>query len=268
MKRKILVAAAVGLGTLLVGLVAFLFWIDSIARQGIETATSLALRVPTHLESATLRFSGRATLGRFTISNPERYKEAEAASFENFDATLDPRSLLEDVVEIDQLVVLRPKLTVEFIGLRSNWSILMANLAATRSREARDRENDSRRRTGKNFRIRRLRVEEATVRFRSNLLPVGSHVLKLLPFELKNLGSVPGGASTAEVLTTLFLAMAGQAITGGEHGLPAQLLGAFQTEVSKTAQEIRDTIAAGAGALREVEQGLERDLQHIFIPNR
>lgn len=269
MKRKVQIGLAVLVGTPLVALGALIIWIDSVARQGIETASSLALKVPTHLESANIRFAGRATLGRFTIANPERFKEATAASFDRFDASIDTGSLLKDVVEVETLRVLQPDLTVEFIGLRTNWSVLMANLASTCSRESkeRSREKPGEPHSGKTFRIARLRVEGATVHFRSNLLPGGSHAIPLAPFELKNIGNASGGASMAEVLSTLFLALAGHALGGGDGGLPQQLAESFRDEATKTAEEIRKIVTSGAHHLEEVERALEQELKHLFEPH-
>jgi hypothetical protein len=263
MRKKVLIGLAILVGTPLLVLAALVIWIDSVARQGIETASTLALKVPTHLESASVRFAGRARLEGFTISNPERYKEATAASFERFEASVDTGSLLKDVIQVQNLRVVRPDLTVEFIGFRTNWSVLMANLASTCSRE-RPGEPHS----GKTFHIAQLRVEGATVHFRSNLLPGGSHALHLAPFELKNIGDPSGGATMAEVLSTLFLALAGHALRGEDGGLPAQLVESFRTEATRTAEEIRDIFASGARHLQEVGNAFEQELKQLFAPRR
>jgi hypothetical protein len=266
MKKKLLITFAILLAIPLVLLLLVALMIDSVVRTGTETAASLALKVPAKLEGATIKYAGRATLTRFEIGNPPGYKEPRAAAFEEFDAVLRTSSLFEDVIQVSDVLVAKPDLTIEFIGTKSNWSVLVSNLASVGTGQPSESESGrSDASTGKKFRIERLRVEGATVRFRSDLIPGGSHKLTLAPFELKGIGTTPGGASMAQVLGTLLHALGGEAAKSEENHLPLQLLESFRSEAAGTARKAIDFTQQ---QLKDAGKALQQDLNELFEPKK
>ena len=266
MKKKVLIALAILLAIPLVALLLVAVMIDSVVKSGTETAASIALKVPAKLKGATIKYAGRATLSGFEIGNPPGYQEPRAAAFEEFDAVLRTSSLLEDVIDVRDVLVAKPDLTIEFIGTRSNWSVLMNNLASVAGGPPSERDSGKAGAgVGKKFRIERLRVEGATVRFRSDLIPGGSHALTLPPFELKAIGSSTGGASMAQVLGTLLHAMGGEAARSGEDHLPQQLLESFKNEATGSALK---AIESSQQHLKDAGKALQQDLKELFDPKK
>jgi hypothetical protein len=241
MKKKLLITLAILVVLPILGLALAAVMIDSIVRNGTEKAATAALKVPTTLGGATIKYAGRATLDKFEIANPEGFKEPRAVAFERFDTSLRVGSLLEDVIEISDVLVQKPDLTVEFVGAKSNWSTLMENLSsgssdtAHRTAPAKPGEAGA----GKRFRITRLRIEGATVRFRSDLIPGGAMSFTLPTIELKGIGNAPGGASMPEVLGILLQSLAGESSRAAESRLPGQLLGQFKGEIGGAVQAFK-----------------------------
>lgn len=269
MRKKLLISVGVFAGLLVVGIVAAAVMIDSIVKAGTETAATAALKVPTKLKGATIQYAGHATLDEFEIGNPEGYKEPRAVAFEKFDASLRTHSLLEDVVDVSDVLVTKPELTIEFKGTKSNWSVLMDNLASiTAGNLAKDdtgKKEDAK--GGKKFRIERLRVEGAKVRFRSDLIPGGAHAITLAPFELRNIGSSPGGASMGEVLSTLLHSLGGEAAKGGG-SLPEQLLGSFKSELTGTGTPFQKAVETTTQQLKDAGKTLQDDAKKLFGPKK
>ena len=71
-------------------------------------------------------------MGRFEAGNPSGFSEPRAIAFDRVDVSLKPRELFRDVINIDQLTVVKPEMTLEFRGAKNNLSALMDNLSAGR----------------------------------------------------------------------------------------------------------------------------------------
>lgn len=203
--------------------------IDPIVRRGVEKSSSAALKVPTRLSEASVSFSGKAELKRFEIDNPSGFQEPRAVAFERFDVALSPRELLDSTIDIERVTVVKPELTLEFTGTKSNLSALLDNLPKPRSTA--DQE-------GKKFLIRKLRIEGAVVRFRSDLLSGGSRSLTLPAIDLENIGTAEGGASIGEILRVLLQTLATSALGSADGMLPRQLLEALRGDLVTRLQEL------------------------------
>jgi hypothetical protein len=265
MKKKLLIAFGIFLSIPLVVLILMALMIDTVVKTGTETAASMALKVPAKLEEATIKHAGRATLRGFEIGNPPGYREARAASVEEFDAVLRTASLFEDVIDVPDVRVVKPDLTIEFIGMKSNWSVLMNNLASVGSGTSGEQESGKSAGPGKKFRIERLRVEGATVRFRSDLIPGGTHVVTLAPFELKGIGTTRGGASMGQVLGALLHSLGGEAAKSGDPQLPQTLLESLKSETTGSAKKFIDFTQQ---QLNDAGKALKKDLNDLFQPKK
>lgn len=266
-KKKILIiAAAVVVGLPLVGLSVVALAIDPIVRSATERLATSALGVPTTLGEADVSFGGSARLENFEIGIPPGYQEPRSCRFDRFDASVRIGSLFGDVVEVPNVEVVKPDLTIEFMGTKSNWSVLMDNLSKDRPKTPQEEESK------KKFRIARLRVEGATVRFRSDLLAGGARSVTLPAIELQNIGTAEDAATMSEVLATLLQALASEAMKQGHGVLPAELLKSFNAEVAgakakfegmldKVTQEFKDFPGK---VLEEPAKKLEEKLNELF----
>lgn len=276
-KKKILLTVGLVLGLPTVGLGIAALMVDSIVKSGTETAATAALQVPTKLEAANIKYAGKATLNNFEIANPPGYKEPRAVAFEKFDASMRVGSLMDDVVEVNEVLVSKPDLTVEFVGLKSNWSVLMDNLSRlTSPSDGKEKEKDKG--PGKKYKIAKVRIEGATVRFRSDLLPVGGLALPLPTIELKDIGGTSGG-SMSEVLGSLMNALGGASANAGNGKLPDALMGQFRGELGNASkvfkgamdsvqQQLKDAPAKAVDAIKkdakEAEKAVEKGVKDLF----
>jgi len=219
---------------LLVGVI----FVDPIVRSGIEKGGSHALKVPVHLKTASIGlFSGKASLSGFEVANPPGYAESRSVAFGRIDTEVRPSSLLHDVVEIGELTVVKPELTLEFTGTKSNWSTLMDNLSPGKP-EAKEEKPAT---PGKKFIIHRMRIEEAGALFRSDVIPGGGTSVTLPSIDLENVGTAEGGATLGQVLNVILHQLGDAALKAGQGIVPTELLnnlGASLKENLKTLQDL------------------------------
>ena len=234
--KKLLIAAAIVLALPLILVAIAALFIDPIVRSSVERGAASALKVPVRLDRASVRWAGKVTLGGFQVQNPTGYQEPRAVAFERIDAVTPPKELFHDVVHIGEVTMAKPEVTLEFVGASNNLSKLLDNLS-------RDKAPEQGKPSGKKFLIHRLRITEATVRFRSDLLSGGGRTLTLPTLELENIGTAEGGATLGDVLGVVLRSLAGAALKEGEGMLPANLLeslrGATRDLPAQSLDEIR-----------------------------
>jgi len=255
--RKVLIALGALVGfVVLVGAVAAVL-IDPIVRSTVEHQSAKALKVPTRLSDATIRFSGHATLGKFEIHNPQPFTEPRAVTFERFDVDVKPRELFHQTVTINDVTVVRPELTLEFTGAKNNLSALLDNLSSGPAPGGSSEK--------KKFMVRKIRIDQAVVRFRSDLLPGGARSVTLPAIELENVGTAEGGASIGEILGVLLKTLGSAALKAGEGMLPADLLnnlrGDLEGKVKELPGKAMEEIQKKAGELK-LPSDLEKKLKN------
>jgi uncharacterized protein involved in outer membrane biogenesis len=120
----VLVIVAVGIVVLSLG---------SIVRTGVEKGGSYALKVPVKLEGASVSvLKGRASLTGFSVANPQGYASGLALAFGEITAEVKPFSLGKDPVEIPEIVVSKPAVSIEgTLTGDTNVGQLLKNLEAT-----------------------------------------------------------------------------------------------------------------------------------------
>lgn len=236
MKKPLLIILGLLIAVPVLLLIALVIFIDPLARAGVEQGASNALKVPARLKGAAIHFSGKATLTGFEVANPPGYAEPRSVSFQRVDADVRPGSLLQDVLEVGELTVVKPELTLEFLGARSNWSVLMNNLSAGKP-ESRDEKPAA---AGKKYIIHRLRIEEAAARFRSDLTPGGATSVTLPAVELENIGTAEGGATLGQVLDVILHRLGDSALKAGQGILPAELLNHLGDTLKKGLKELEN----------------------------
>ena len=238
MKKTLLVILGILVLLPVLLLLVVVIFVDPIVRSGIEKGGSHALQVPVHLKAASIGlFSGKASLSEFAVANPPGYTEPRSVSFGRIDTQVRPSTLLHDVVEIGVVTVVKPELTLEFTGTKSNWSTLMDNLSSGKS----ETKGEKPAAPGKKFIIHRLRIEEAGARFRSDVIPGGGTTVTLPSIDLENVGTAEGGATLGEVLNVILHRLGDAALKAGQGIVPTELLnnlGASLKENLKTLQNL------------------------------
>lgn len=250
--KKLLIVLAVLIGLPLIALGVAAAMIDPIVKNGTEKLASEALKVPVTLEKATVKYSGSLTLDGLAIANPEGYQESQACAFERFDAALDVGSLFGDVVEVKHVTVIKPVLTIEFAGTKSNWSTLMDNLSRGEKAPG-DRKPGPETEKGaeKKFRIGKILVQEATVRFRSDLIAKEGASYTLPSIELDNIGTADDAATMAEVLALLMESLVAEAMKAGASSLPKQLVDSLNAEIRNAGDVFKGLLRSGKEQIRK-----------------
>jgi hypothetical protein len=237
MKKRVLIIVGILLVIPLLLVAGVVLFIDPIVRAGVEKGASSALKVPVHLDRASIRWSGRATLGTFDVGNPHGFTEKRALAFDRVDVAVGPADLLRHVIHVGEVTIVKPELILEFAGTKNNLSALMDNLSSGQKSPS------SGTSSGKKFLIHRLRVEEGKVWFKSDLLSGGPRSVTLPPLQLENIGTAEGGATTREILHTLLQSLTSAALKAGEGILPAGLLENLRSSIqelpARTVDEIR-----------------------------
>jgi len=259
--KKLLIAlGALVAFILLIGGVALLL-IDPIARKVVETQSAVALKVPTKLHDATIKFSGRATLGKFEVGNPSPFTEPRSVTFERFDVAVKPGELFHETVHVDEVNVVKPELTLEFTGAKNNLSTLLENISAGRPPEQPAPAPSGE----KKFLVRKLRIQDAVVRFKSDLLPGGAKTVALPAMELDNIGTAEGGASVGEILRVVLQTLGTSALKAGEGLLPVDALNSLRGDLEGKLRAIPskavEDLQKKAGELK-IPSDLEKKLKN------
>jgi len=259
MKKKLLIGAGIALAIPILLVVAAVLFINPIVRTRVEKSASAALQVPVRLDRASIRWPGKATLGRLEIDNPRGFQEPRALAFQRIEGSIKPRELFQDVLHVGVVTIAKPDLTLEFVGSRNNLSALLDNLSAGGGRKS----------SGKKFLIRKLRIEEGTVRFRSDLLGGNDRSFALPTLELENIGTAEGGASMGEILGSVLQTLARAALNAGGGTLPAKLLENLRDairdlparsldEIRRRAEEMKSKELDPSELQRKLRERLER----------
>ena len=255
--KKLLIALGALVGFLILVGAAAAVLIDPIVRSTVESQSAKALKVPTRLSDATIRFSGHATLGKFEIHNPQPFTEPRAVTFERFDVGVRPRELFHQTVTIREMSVVRPELTLEFTGAKNNLSALLDNVSSSSPPGASTEK--------KKFIIKKLQIQGAVVRFRSDLLPGGARSVTLPTIELENVGTAEGGASIGEILGVLLKTLGSAALKSGEGMIPADLMNNLRGDLEGKLKELpgkaMEEIQKKAGDLK-MPSDLEKKLKN------
>jgi hypothetical protein len=260
MIKKLLMVVGVLVVILVIGVAVTAIMIDPIVRRGVEYGSTTTLKVPTHLAAASVKFKGKVELDRFEIANPAGFTEPKAIVFERLELAVPPRELFQPVVHVDRLHVVKPEVTLEFAGTKSNLAALMDHLPKA--------EPGAEKTEGKKFLIHKVRIENGTVRFRSDALPGGAKTLTLPPIELENVGTAEGGASTAQIARILLQALGTAALNAGEGMLPKELLDNLRGDLAKHLEAVPEEIRRKLGDIKLPEQTqpekVEKTLQDLF----
>jgi len=259
--KKLLIAFGLLAAFLVLVAVLGVLFIDPIVRSVVEKQSAVALKVPTKLNEATIRFSGHATLGKLEVGNPTPFTEPRSVTFERFDVDVRPRQLLGEEVHIDQVTVVRPELTLEFSGAKNNLSALLDNLSAGQPA------GQTAPSGGKKFLIKKLRIQDAVARFKSDLLPGGARSVTLPAIELENVGTAEGGASMGQIIRVILETLGASALKAGEGLVPSDMLKSLRGDLEGKVRELpgkaMDEIQKKAGDFK-LPSDLEKKLKNPF----
>jgi hypothetical protein len=130
--KKLLILVGVLVLLLVIGIVAAIMSLDSGIEKAVEEGGSYALKVPVELESVSVSIlSGKASLKGLSIANPEGFETPRAVYLGEVALEIKLGSVTSEVIEIPEVRIIKPELTVEGSLKGSNISKLMANIDET-----------------------------------------------------------------------------------------------------------------------------------------
>ena len=200
---------------------------DRAIKMAIQSAGTKALTVKVNLDKVALSIlQGRISLYNLQVDNPEGYQHEKLLELKKAEVKIATRSLLNEVVEIENIKLDGTKVVFEQRGISGN------NLQDIIKRiQPKQRESES---AGKKLHIKKLEITNTEVQVK--LLPVPGKIdtipLKLSKIELTNLGS-DNKLDMVELTREILLAIAGGIAQQGTGIIPDEMLNSFVSELQK-----------------------------------
>lgn len=291
MKKVVLKLGLVVVLILVVAIAAGAFYIDSIARQGIEGGSTYALGVPTSLDKADVGLlSGEFSMSGLNVSNPEGFTSPHFLALEDGAVAISLGTLREDVVELPTLTLSGISMNLERAGDKSNYKVILENLKRFESGGGGPADKPGEpTEPGKKFVIRNLEIRDVNVHV--NLIPAGGELTKVdVPIDLIQLKDVGSGSESvrmsdlAGVILKTIMTVAvqkggqlpgdiateltnglGELQNLGDQGITVLLGdgGVVQT-FGKTAEELGKTAEEGAKKLGDEAKKIGEGIGNIF----
>lgn len=184
----LLVVAVAGAGFLYVRL-------GSIVKGAIETHGPKMLGAPVTVGLVTVSpFSGKGSVRRLRIGNPEGFKSESAVTLGRLDVELDLKSLRGERLLIKEIVLDEPGVTLEAGPGGTNLQRLQKNLADYSGSGEAKKDSGG----GRKLEISRLSVRRGKVTAIVPALKSAPQEAALPDIELQGIGAKPGGATAAE----------------------------------------------------------------------
>lgn len=225
---KLVFAAVVGLVVLLAVAIALaMYFIDSIARKGIEDGSSYALAVPTSLDSADVGiFSGSFEMSGLTVSNPEGFDTPHFLELGAGGVEVELGTLRKDLVELPRLTLSDIDIHIQQRGGTSNVSAILANLKRFESPDT--PKTDKPTGQAKRFIVHELRIEDVNVHVTA--APLGGQGvnvdLAVPQIVMNDIGSETGkGVLLGELADIIVKALVSAIRDAGGGIIPGDLLG-------------------------------------------
>jgi hypothetical protein len=209
-----------------VALIAIGLFANSALKVAIESAGTKALNVGVSVKAVDLSIlRGRLGIENLTINNPPGYKHEKLLELSQADIKVNTKSLLSDVVNIEDIKLDGAKVVLEQRGVSGNN--LQDIIKTLPKKEAEPSEP-----SGKKLHINNLEITNAEVKVK--LLPVPGKVdtipLKLDTIKLTDLGN-DNNLDAVALTRTVLIAIAGGIVKQGADILPGEMLGDLVNEL-------------------------------------
>ncbi|MCX5662650.1 MAG: hypothetical protein NTW19_23465 [Planctomycetota bacterium] len=250
--RRWLKALVVVLVLVLAVVVGVWFYLDTIARIGVEKAATSALGVSTTLDSMSLRLvRGECALKGLKVSNPSGFDSTHFMTLKSGDIAVAPASLLEPKVVIPEVKLSGIDVNMELKNGKANYQVILDSVKQTQGQGTSGGSGGS----GKKFVIKKLVIEDVTVH--AALVPVGGDLTRakivLDRIELTNIGEgSANGVELAQVASEVTRAIL-QAVSAKAGGiLPPEMLQGLGNGLAGVTKLGQQTTQAVAGTVKEV----------------
>ena len=170
MKKKILLGL---LAVVVVAIVAVWISLGTIVKKAVNKIGSQVVGTEVVLKSFSLSpFSGSASIGGFTIANPQNYKSPYLLSLGGVSVKLDVKSLLSNTIIINDITVDKPVITYEMLSLtqnnikqlQENISKNTASSAPATKKEETTKDKKEEKTSSKNVIIQKVTIKEGELK--------------------------------------------------------------------------------------------------------
>lgn len=278
--KKIVIGVFVLLAIVVGGFVYFYSNLGGLLKELIETAGTEVTEVDVTLDEVDVEriTEGHAALRGLTVGNPANFKTDSAFQLGEISVTLDPNTVLDDIVIIKKVVIAKPVVTYEFGGSGSNVGTIRKTVekksgaggkksrpkpkAAKKSEPAKSGSGKGRKLVIENLYIRggRVNVSAAFLKDRK--------VSATLPdIHLRNIGKPRGkvtGATPAEVAQRVVSALTGSATKAVGKLNVAGIKDALGKELGAATKSLREGAGSAAGKLKGGAGGVTKELKGLF----
>ena len=228
------------------------YFIDAIAKTGIEKGATYALGVETTVDKLSLSLlKGTMTMDGLTVSNPEGYTTPHLIRSGRFDLKVDPGTVLKDKVVINQFHLDGLDMNIEQKGLRqSNVSVIMGNLKRLKGPDKQEPEKPKEEPSGKKVVVDRIVIENVVANI--HLASMGSKTVKVPRIELEKVSNDSDGIAVSELTARLLPAILAAVLEEGDDVIPDDLADALDDDLDGAVE------ALGGNASELVKQSVRK----------
>ena len=197
---------------LVVGLVVFSFFLNSIIKSSVETIGTTITGTAVTLEEIELSpLSGLGRLHNLTIANPRGFHTEHAFNLGTVYIKADLLSALSETVIVHEILIDSPEISFEGTLSGSNLGQIQKNVDAFAQSGKRKEKQDNKggrsppESTGeKKIQIEQFILKNAKVTVGTPLLQASFFTILLPAVQIKSIGKQPGGATLKEISSLIF----------------------------------------------------------------
>ena len=221
--KRILIVVVV---LVVIGALAAYFGGNYAAKKGVEVGGTAALGVDTKIDSVSIGwFSSTVGMRGLSVGNPEGYKTDRLMALGEGKVSCNIGSLMSDEVQVSEILIDQPELTVELkMGLppKSNLGDLLSSLKGGEAAEPAEEEGAA---SEKKFKVDLIRINKTKVRF--HMIGGKTADFVLPDIEMKDLKNADGTPlMLADIFRQVLASMAVSVAKNGK-GVPGNILGQF-----------------------------------------
>ena len=272
--RKIKALILTLLLLVIVIVVGVVFWIDNLAKAGLETGATFALGVDTTVDSVDVGIlAGRTDLANLKVHNPEEFETEHFLALEKGALAVSLGSLRSDTVVIPEFTLSNIDMNLEKKGGKSNYGVIIENLEKLSAGDDADAKPTPAKQTddgeGKKFVIREIVIQDVTVHVR--LIPIGGalaqQTVPVKEIRLTDVGTGGNNAITVAELTGIIIeAILTAAIEQGGGLIPKDIAGELSASLASlgSLKDIGGSMATEAGAaIEKLGEGVGKSLGNL-----
>lgn len=251
----------------LVAVTAIILFGELALKAGIEAAAGNALGVAVSVDDVDLSiFDGEVEFENLLIDNPPDYQHDKLLELTDARIKVEIKSLLSDVVNIEEIKLDGLNVTLEQKGITSNIQDIVKTISG------KEKEQQKTEPSGKKLHIDNLEISNVVVK--AKLLPVPGKAdtvtLKLSPVKMTDLGS-DNKMDIAVLSSKILLAIAEGIAEKGAGLLPDEIMGPLTDQLKDLGEISKTLLKEGTKVIEEgkdLGKGITEGLKGLLKPKK